>query len=175
MQQLPKRHSVVLFLVFVLVVLLLLLALASRPLAALAQEPRASSASDPAGAIGRNPAAPARPPRGARAPETAPAAVVLSNGQRWERFTLRHIDVRTLAPLFGAIVLPPENQVEAASWLAGVPIGTMITYPVELLAFPLGPGFAEGPPQPVAGPGFNGPGRLLILADPVTNSLIVDP
>src|SRR5437762_1654124 len=82
------------------------LALASRPLAALAQEPRASSASDPAGAIGRDPAALARPPRGARAPETAPAAVLLSNGQRWERVTLRHVDVRTLAPLVGATVLP---------------------------------------------------------------------
>jgi hypothetical protein len=174
MQQLPNRHSVVLFLVFVLVVLLLLLVLASRPLAALAQEPRASSASDPAGAIGRDPAAPARPPRGARAPETAPAAVVLSNGQRWERFTLRHIDVRTLAPLFGAIVLPTEEESFLARWFGGA-LDAPMGGPGGFLAAPPATGFLEGAPQPVAGPGFNGPGRLLILADPITNSLIVDP
>lgn len=174
MQQLPNRHSVVLFLVFVLVVLLLLLALASRPLAALAQEPRASSGSDAAGAIGRDPAAPARPPRGARAPETAPAAVLLSNGQRWERVTLRHVDVRTLAPLFGATDLPTEEQWFLARWFGGA-LDAPLGGPSSLLATPPAASFLEGAPQTVAGPGFNGPGRLLILADPITNALIVDP
>jgi hypothetical protein len=169
MQHLPNRHSLVLFVVFVVVVLLLLLALASRPLAALAQETRATPA------FGPDTGAPARPPQGARAPEAAPAAVVLANGQQWERFTLRYIDVRTLAPLFGATVLPTEDQLFGARWLGGAGPDALGAGVSGFFAPPSGAGFLEGPPQPVAGPGFGAPGRLPILADPVTNSLIVDP
>jgi hypothetical protein len=175
MQHLPNRHSVVLFVVFVVVVLFLLLALAARPLAALAQENHATAASGPAGAVAPGPGAPARPPQGVRAPEAAPAAVLLSNGQRWERFTLRYIDVRTLAPLFGATVLPTEDQLFVARWLGGAGPDALGAGVNGFFAPPSGAGFLEGPPQPVAGPGFGAPGRLPILADPATNSLIVDP
>jgi hypothetical protein len=164
----PSRHSLVLLVFFALAVLLLLLALAARPLAAVAQQIPAPSVSG--GAVGGGPVAPARQPQEAAPRETAPAAVVLSNGQRWERITLRHIDVRTLAPLFGATVLPTEDQWLLARWFGGAATGAGAS-----LAAPPGAGFFEGPPQPVAGPGFSGPGRLPILADPVTNSLIVDP
>jgi hypothetical protein len=169
----PSRHSLVWLVFCALAVLLLLLALAARPLAAVAQQIQVPSVSS--GTAGGGPVAHPRPPQGAASRETAPAAVVLSNGQRWERITLRHIDVRTLAPLFGATLLPTEDQWFLARWSGGAAMGAGWTGPGASLAAPSGAGFLEGPPQPVAGPGFSGPGRLPILADPVTNSLIVDP
>ena len=110
---------------------------------------------------------------GAPAPREAPNAVVLSNGQRWERISLRHIDVRLLAPLFGATILPPEHPFVASHWLGAGP-GTL------LMGGPLGPALSAGMVAIGAGPGgVIPPGsivpRVPIIADPVTNSLIVDP
>jgi hypothetical protein len=152
--------------------LLAFCALAVRPPVAAAQEPHPAGPSVAAQAADRAPSPIGTP--GAAAREPAPVAVLLSNGQRWERVTLRHVDVRTLAPLFGAIVLPTEEQWFLARWFGGA-LDASMGGPGGFLAAPPAAGFLEGAPQPVAGPGFNGPGRLLILADPITNALIVDP
>jgi hypothetical protein len=129
----------------------------------------------PLGAQERNPSRPTP------ATTEAPAAVVLSNGQRWERISLRHIDARVLAPLFGATVLPTAEP----AWMTGAPglfSGLQAGWPPALVAGILLLQQAGGA-FPPGGGGFGAPGGfgpanpagLPIIADPVTNSLIVDP
>jgi hypothetical protein len=109
--------------------------------------------------------------------EPAPAAVVLSNGQRWERISLRYIDARVLAPLFGAAVLPTTARPE---W------GVAVPELMPVFAGWLAPGAAllpflqQGSPGGLTpgAPGGTGPANprgLPVLVDPVTNALIVDP
>lgn len=97
---------------------------------------------------------------------------VLSNGQRWERISLRHIDVRTLAPLFGATPLPV-----AEPWWGpggpGVPSLTMGWLGSGLVTLSL---FQQGGRSAMGtGGAAANPAALPVLADPLTNLLIVDP
>jgi hypothetical protein len=115
----------------------------------------------------------------ARRQEAPPAAVVLSNGQRWERISLRHIDARVLAPLFGATLLPTAEP----TWISG-PMGhyTGVLAAWSPAIATLLPFFQQGgtllPPGGAGAPGATGPANpagLPVLVDPVTNALIVDP
>lgn len=113
--------------------------------------------------------------------EPAPTAVVLSNGQRWERISLRHIDARVLASLLGATVLPtaePAWTTGALGTLSGPhapwsPSGAMLyaLFQQGGVGLPIGGGGFGAP----AGAAPANPAGLPVLIDPVTNAVIVDP
>lgn len=106
-----------------------------------------------------------------------PNAVVLSNGQRWERITLRHIDARVLAPLFGATLLPTAEPAWLMGPVEGAPGAWATWSPAISMLLPLlqqgggGVPFGGG----AGAPGPANPAGLPVLVDPVTNALIVDP
>src|SRR5688572_23299416 len=112
--------------------------------------------------------------RDARRSQPAPNAVVLSNGQRWERISLQHIDARVLAPLFGAIVLPTADP----AWNTGPAVDSAgflsVWSPVIATLLPLlqqgggGVPFGGGTTAPGA-TGPANPAGLPVLVDPVTN------
>ncbi len=118
---------------------------------------------------------------------------------RWSRIQLQHIDVRTVAALLGAPVMPTEadlygggfggfaqfgsgfNQFGGGGY-GGAPLGGMGGFNQFGSQGFAGQGFGG---QGFAGQGFGGLGGLggggglfpdlVILGDPRTNSLLVDP
>jgi hypothetical protein len=104
--------------------------------------------------------------------------------RRWERIEVNHIDVRVLAAVFGAPVLPNEADLFFARFGGGMMGGTGGFGPMGAFGGGFGGGgFAGGGFGPGGGFGGGLPGRggsplfpgVVILADPNSNSLIVDP